>query len=499
MKQPSRLGISNLSLSLAPDQGPFYRQLIDQITQAIEQGQLQPGDRLPGSRAMAQALGVSRSTLVNVYERLVAEGILVSRAKSGVFVAEHAHAHVQPTALPPRKAAPSALLSFDSGVDPHVFPLKSWQKSMRASWRKPDPLVLEDAYPNGYPGLKQAIADYLYQLRGLHCTAEQIVITAGNRDALTLLRHTLSTISPGSRWYTETPCFQPIRHQLAEWADNRAQPQPFLLPVDGEGCRLPPPTEQPPVVVLTPNRQYPLGIALGSQRRQAWLQALQAKQLWVVEDDYDNEFSYQGRPGIPLMQADHSGRVFFVGSFSKVLFRGLRLGFILAPLVHCAALQHSRLQLGGSASLPMQPVLTEFMNSGEFGRHVNRMRRHYRHKRDCLLTLAEEYLPRWFHWQTPQGGMHLIIRFHSGIGSQLSLPAGSTPLDQQLARLLRQEGIKLEPLSSHYAAPQHQLLHGPEPSDTPPAGFILGYTRPSEASQRTLLHTLAAKLESLSI
>ncbi|WP_417534890.1 PLP-dependent aminotransferase family protein [Marinobacterium stanieri] len=494
MTAPNHLGISNLRLSLTPDQGPLYRQLIDQITQAIEQGQLKPGDRLPGSRAMAESLGVSRSTLVNVYERLVAEGILVSRAKSGVFVAEHSHARIQPQQTQPVPQETPTLLSFDSGVDPKAFPLKSWQKSMRASWQQPDPLVLEDAYPSGYPGLKQAIADYLYQLRGLQCSADQIVITAGNRDALSLLRHTFNQISPGSRWCTETPCFQPIRHQLAEWNSTRSRPQPFQLPVDEEGCQLPPADSSPPVVLLTPNRQYPLGIALSSQRRQQWLQALQAEQLWVVEDDYDNEFSYQGRTGIPLMQADRSDRVFFVGSFSKVLFRGLRLGFIVSPPTHCQALLNSRSQLGGSASLPMQPVLTEFMNSGDFGRHINRMRRHYRHKRDQLLALAEQYLQPWFHWHTPHGGMHLIIRFRPEAADRLRPLLGSDPLDQLLAERLQQKGIRLDPLSAHYASAAEQLLQQPEQALEPTEGFILGYTRPDEDSMHRLVHTLAQGL-----
>lgn len=497
MNTPRRLGVSHLQLSLVTEDGPFYRQLIDQITQAITRGQLQPGDRLPGSRALAQSLGVSRSTLVNVYERLVAEGILTSRAKSGVFVAEHPQAGVQPVMSLHGNSSEPALLSFDSGVDPIAFPLKSWQKSMRTSWRTPDPQVLEDAYPTGYPGLKQAIADYLYQLRGLHCSAEQIVITAGNRDALTLLRHTFSQISPDGRWCTETPCFQPIRHLLADWESSRAQPQPFLLSVDQEGCLLPPPAGKPPVVLLTPNRQYPLGIALSSQRRQEWLQALQAQQLWVIEDDYDNEFRYQGRMDVPLMQADRSSRVFFIGSFSKVLFRGLRLGFIVAPHEHCHALQHSRQQLGGSASLPMQPVLTEFMNSGEFGRHLNRMRRHYRQKRDQLLTLAEQHLAAWFDWQTPQGGMHLIIRFRPKVLSQLRRPLGTPALalDRQLAQALLSQGVRLEPLSDYYGEPAQVMATGPARFIQPPEGFILGYTRPSENDMRSMLLTLQTLLQ----
>ncbi len=491
MSTQRAINVTSLNLSLQPGQGPLYSQLIEQINRAIQQGRLQPGDRLPGSRAMAQALGVSRSTLVNTYERLVAEGILVSRAKSGVFIADQPQQAVQPTAKPSPAAAPE-LPSFDSGADLSVFPLKRWQKSMRASWLNPDPRVLGDDYPGGYPGLKQAIADYLYQLRGLECSPEQIMITAGSRDSLTLIRHTLDQLSPGSRWLTEDPAYTPIRSLLQNWASSD---RPFLLPVDDEGCQLPPLEQETraPIVLLTPNRQYPSGKALSPQRRQQWLQQLQDEKLWLVEDDYDNEFTFQGRHGIPLMQADRAERVFFVGSFSKVLFRGLRLGFVVAPRRYVDLLQTSRQQLGASAALPMQPVLAEFMNNGDFGRHINRMRRHYRHKRDQLVQLVSDQLAPWCEWQPPQGGMHLIIRLREDVRSALVSAGHPAPLDQHLVALLRPL-MELPALSSHYG--HEDLLLCPRPAEVP-AGFILGYASPSEDSMRLMIAALKRQLEQL--
>lgn len=491
MSSQRTINVSSLNLSLQPGQGPLYSQLIEQINDAIQQGRLQPGDRLPGSRAMAQALGVSRSTLVNTYERLVAEGILVSRAKSGVFIADQPQPTIQPTPNPLTTPGPE-LPSFDSGADLSVFPLKRWQKSMRASWLNPDPRVLGDDYPGGYPGLKQAIADYLYQLRGLECSPEQIMITAGSRDSLTLLRHTLEQLSPRSRWLTEDPAYIPIRRLLQNW---NATDRPFLLPVDDEGCQLPPLAQEPhaPIVLLTPNRQYPSGKALSPQRRQQWLHQLQDEKLWLVEDDYDNEFTFQGRHGIPLMQADRADRVFFVGSFSKVLFRGLRLGFVVAPRRYVDLLQASRQQLGASAALPMQPVLAEFMNNGDFGRHINRMRRHYRHKRDQLLQLVHDQLAPWCEWQPPQGGMHLIIRLREDVRSALLATGHQAPLDQHLAALLSDQ-MELPALSSHYGC-EAQLLR-PHPHSVP-EGFILGYASPSEDRMRMMIDTMQRQLKQL--
>lgn len=536
----NRNTISSLRFSLQEQAGPFYQQLIDQILLGIKQQRLKPFDRLPSSRNLAQSLGTSRSTVVNAYDRLIAEGILTSQLKSGVFIAEQAVYILQsikpalvhplepqlkplPTQGPepprdpiyPLESEISGILpepqSFSSGIDGTVFPEQSWLKSMRSSWINPDPLVLEDRYPTGLPQLKQAIAEYLYQLRGLACKPQQILITAGSRDALTLLRHTFIKISPNSRWLAENPAYPPIHRLIESWQplsspsssvsktsttiskrSTFSTPPTYLLPLDQEGCCLPSAlgigpsrSKAPPIVLLTPNRQYPTGIALSPQRRQQWLKHLQEEQCWLVEDDYDNEFSFNGKSGLPLMQADHSGRTFFVGSFSKVLFRGLRLGFIVAPDAYYSALEESRAELGSSAALPMQPVVAAFMKNGEFARHVNRMRRHYRQKRDFLLQQVEQHLSQWFDWQVPQGGMHLLIRFKAdAINNKMALSLGSTLLDQKITQNLMAEGIRLLPLSQHFA----------DTDDLMPTldqqGFILGFTAPTESSMATMVLAL---------
>lgn len=491
MSRISLQAIASLGFSLKDGKEPFYQQLISQILEAIDNNKLLPGDRLPSSRELALSLGVSRSTLVHTYERLVAEGILVSKAKSGIYVSDVPTRAIslQSQAIPQPNLKP---LTFDSGSDTEAFPVKAWQKCMKNSWNTPDSQVLEDSYPTGFPQLKQAIADYIYQLRGLSCTPEQVFITAGSRDSLSLLRHLFSQISSGSHWLTENPTHQPIRNLLSHWNNS----SPFLLPVDENGCQLP--TQQhTPVVLLTPTRQYPSGVALSSERKQNWLQALNDKRVWVVEDDYDNEFNYQGRMGVPLMQADRSGRVFYIGSFSKVLFRGLRLGFIVAPLEHCADLHQSRQELGGSAALPMQPVLADFMDSGEFGRHINRMRRHYRKKRDYILDLLTQLLMPWFDWQTPSGGMHLIIRLKPQVKVMLRgrLNGAHRQVDQYLAEVLLGENINLEALSKHYGSPSQILLTKESSSPEDTEGFVLGFTNPDENQMELMIKALASHLK----
>lgn len=520
--------ISSLQFLLNDDDGPLYQQLYQQISAHIRQGRLQPHDRLPGSRALAESLGVSRSTVVNSYERLIAEGLVVSKSRSGIFVAEDALLlldQLQCTGRPddltkyscPETSEKTVLsLSFNSGIDPKAFPQQAWLKSMRASWHNPDPMVLSDNCPTGLPALKQAIADYLYQLRGLRCQPQQILITAGSRDALTLIRHTLEKISPGVNWLCENPTYPPIRELIRSWK----QPQQALsqLEIDEEGCLLPDQAISPnptkfTASVLTPNRQYPMGIAMSSSRRQQWLSYLQQEQGWLIEDDYDNEFHYRGRSGIPLMQADSSGRVLFVGSFSKVLFRGLRLGFIVASQELYPKLHQSRIELGASAALPMQPVVAEFMQNGDFARHINRMRRHYRQKRDYLLNLCQKKLNPWFDWQQPQGGMHLLIFLKSSLLAEYQ--TNEKALDLKISQSMRLQHIIMHPLSYHFHSEEceiekseiqkskkvvEQLLHHsrPKPASKPALqGFVLGFTGPDEATLQHMVETLAQRMTEL--
>ncbi|OPX55503.1 transcriptional regulator, GntR family [Oceanospirillum multiglobuliferum] len=477
--------LASLNLSLNFSEPRLSQQLVEQIKTAVQSGRLNTGDKLPASRALALSLGVSRSTTLNAYEQLIAEGVLYSEAKRGVFVAQNvsfAHTAVK---LPNVVSEPEPVLRFDSGVDATVFPAKEWARSMRRSWLKPDLKLLQGGYPTGFPALKVALADYLYRVRGLVCSPEQIVITAGNRDALIILQHTLARIAPQAQWWLEAPCYPPMQSVLADKAQGL-----HYLQVDQEGACLPALSAAPygQVAITTPNRQYPLGISMSSARRQLWLQALQHSEtpLWLIEDDYDNEFIYQGRSGLPLMQADLSERVFFLGSFSKVLFRGLRLGFIVAPKSQVSQLCASQKALGASASLPMQPVVTDFMLQGSFDRHLNRMRRHYRLRRDYLLSLLEQNLTPWFDWQKPTGGMHIILRFKAELLAQTT----GQLLDQQIARQLEQirvsgAKIQLSVLSAHYPAQNATAVDFQIGQ-----GFVLGFSATDERNMLLLIEQL---------
>ncbi|WP_417527741.1 PLP-dependent aminotransferase family protein [Marinomonas shanghaiensis] len=482
--------IASLRFSLDEHGAPYYQQLIKQIQQSIVSGVLSVGDKLPSSRFLASSLGVSRSTTSRAYDQLIAEGILTSEEKRGVFVAALPMISHRAIKLPnavssvmndvPQKRA------FDAGADMSVFPTKEWAASMRRSWLNPDLAVLKGGYATGYPDLKNAIVDYLYRVRGLECSAEQIIVTAGSRDSFLLLQHALISIDGSHHssmtWWVEEPTYPPIREVMS------AKAKPGSLLIDDDGPCLPDSESLSNVAVVTPNRQYPLGGSLSATRRQQWLQALQndSPSWWCIEDDYDNEFVYQGRSNVPFMQTasvhdESRDRVFFVGSFSKVLFRGLRLGFIVAPMRHIAALHSSQRVLGSSASLPIQPAVADFMQQGHFDRHVNRMRRHYRFKRDALLRLLEAHLSAWFEWKSPRGGMHILLNIKAEVVSSMVTEG---ILDQRIAEDLSAESIVLSSLSLHYADKSNQKQ-----------GFLLGFSGPSEEDMAYIVDRLQSWME----
>ena len=487
-----KYAIGSLRFSLDEDGGSYYHQLITQIQQGIVSGELSVGDRLPSSRGLAVSLGVSRSTTSRAYDQLVAEGVLVSEEKRGVFVSALPMVGRRALSSSDIKKANQKVesnqktekLGFDAGVDVSVFPAKEWATSMRRSWLNPDLALLQGGYSTGYPDLKDAIVDYLYRVRGLECVAEQIIVTAGNRDSLILLQHALTSLLESKSqaakkasvsWWLESPTYPPMREILSQ------KDKVHTIHIDDEGPCLPE-DHFVNIGIITPNRQYPLGTGISSQRRQQWLKKLQEpfSDWWLIEDDYDNEFMYQGRNDVPFMQTASihekaRDRVFFVGSFSKVLFRGLRLGFIVAPVKQIDLIKQSQATLGSSASLPIQPAVADFMIHGSFDRHINRMRRHYRIKRDFLLVLLEEALSLWFEWKKPRGGMHILIEFKADVINAFS----ETCLDTYIASELSLKNIHLSRLSTHYVDQK-----------TSRQGFVLGFSGPTQSSMSKIVYAL---------
>lgn len=431
---------------------PLYQQLAEQLRQLIHNQRLQAGERLPSSRKLANLLNVSRTSTLNAYEQLIAEGLLITRSTAGIFVSELAN--IAPHPLPENSAQAGIAQTyshvsncFDAGADVQQFPFADWARSLASVWRKPDPSLLSSQHAGGYWPLRQAVARYLKVLRGIDCQAQQVIITAGNRDAVNLVSSVL--LQHGESIAIEDPCYPALRNSLLATGH-----QLTYCPVDEQGMCLP--TTSVNAAWMTPARQYPLGIPQSTARRIAWLEYSQQQGCWLVEDDYDSEFHYHKTPASPLFQlaSQHypstQQRVILVGSFAKVMFRTLRISYLVVPLNLVKAFETTQLQLGALASLPVQPALADFLAHRRFTSHIRRMRSHYQQRRDFLLTQLPQ-VEAWFRYDKPLAGMHLLL--HATTDLALN--------DLQLTQKLQQQGFYAAALSQHYQhAPQQGLLLG---------------------------------------
>lgn len=440
---------------------PLYVQLQQQIEALIVAKRVAMDAKIPSSRELAKNLGISRTSTLRALDTLVAEGVLIAKPKRGLYVAKNQRLLLQNTrkqqSAPLHKeinTAPQAML-FSSGSDVTAFPTKRWAKCMQAGWQNASKPMLEGHYDSGLPALKVQVSKYLHALRGLQSEPNQIVITAGNRDSLTIISHALSH----RKVWLESPCYPPVVSLF-----NLLTQPIHALKVDAHGACIPNIPEG--LAVLTPCRQYPTGSPMSSLRRQAWLELLAQKApsaapLYVIEDDYDNEYVFKGRASVPLMQQDSSSCVLFVGSFSKVLFRGLRLSFIVCPPPLVANIQASQKALGISSTTAMQPALTEFMASGFFTSHLRKMQRLYASKRAALLASLVE-LSAFLNIDTRKGGMHVCAY----------LKPMYSHLESTIVNTAKQRSLVLNTMSSHY-------FHTHENCQPKMYGFVLGFTQPT--------------------
>ncbi|MEH6473266.1 MAG: PLP-dependent aminotransferase family protein [Halopseudomonas sp.] len=457
--------LATLSVTIDPsERSPLYQQLAEQIRQRVLSGHLSPGEQLPSSRKLAQLLGISRTSTLNAYDQLVAEGLLITRPASGIFVSALGSA-VTPVdgelnrspAPPPRKAHGVLLGGFDSGPDVELFPFAEWSRSLSRVWRRPDPMLLRDANLGGYFPLRQAVARYVNAVRGVECLPEQVIITAGSRDALALIAKAL--LEEGDRVALENPCYPPLRHGLKTQGVRRVD-----CSVDAEGMTLP--AIDVSMAWSTPARQYPLGVTMSTERRLQWLELARRTGCWLVEDDFDSEFQYRKVPPAPLysLAAKIFSRdqqpVILAGSFSKLMFKTLRIGYLIVPESQVDGFLHAQASLGNMASVPTQPALADFLGHRRFASHLRRMRRCYQERRDYLCRLVQQELADKISVDLPDCGMHLLMRIN---------PRASAQEDWQLEQRLKSQGVYTPALSTHYAGEGVQ-------------GLLLGFSGLPESS-----------------
>jgi len=425
------------------DHEPIQSQIARQIREFVLAGRLRPQAKLPSTRELSEELRVARATVVEAYEQLLSEGYIETRKGSGTRVAaELPEALLNSTPARPvtnrqsREKTRVPAKPFRSGlVDWEHFPHDEWGRLLGRFWRNPSIAMLEHNDPFGWWPLREAIARHLYEWRGISCEAAQVVMTAGGMDAFDLINR--SIFKSGNQIWMEEPGYPTAKRVF-----SLGGVKTVAVSVDGEGMMVVKGRERAPHArgaFVTPARQYPLGVTMPLSRRLELLDWADEAKAIIIEDDYDSEYRYVGRPLPALMSLDRKARVIYSGSFSKVFSPILRLGYVVLPEGMQDKFRSERLNHGAPPSLLAQPALCEFMTSGAFAIHIRRMRRIYASRRAALIAALEEgRSPRFAIDASPSGLMLLLrLQVHED--------------DEKFVAMLGGAGIAAQSLSSHYA------------------------------------------------
>jgi GntR family transcriptional regulator/MocR family aminotransferase len=424
----------------------------------IRAGRLEPGARLPSSRHLAALAGTARGTVVSALEQLQSEGYLVTRRRSGTFVARaSASARAAPARAGesrPRIATtvarlepftrftgrPQAFMTNLPALD--LFPTALWARVAARRIRRASLRDLTGGDVSGYRPLREAVADYLRRSRGVNCAAEQVVILSGVQEALAMLARLL--VNPGDRVLMEDPGYTGALR-----AFTAAGARVGFVPVDQAGITLPSRSGAPRFVYVTPAHQFPLGTTMAYARRLALLDWADSTGALIVEDDYDSEYRYARQPLPALQGLDTRGRVIFTGSFNKLLFPALRLGYLVVPPSLVDPLAALRSALGVHAAALDQAVLCDFIVGGHLFRHVRRMRRIYAARREALVDAVDRRLGGVLALSDTEAGLQVPGRLLIPLASQSVAAAAAgdgvfvAPLAAYARRSLRADGLVL--------------------------------------------------------
>lgn len=471
---------------------PLHARIQRAIRQLILDGVLGSGKPLPASRALARSLDVSRDTIEAAYARLHAEGFIERRVGSGSFVADM-------TGFSPgyRRSQRDALLRhqspglsrrgssmFDSGgvhemliprpfapgvPDTRSFPLALWERLQRQVLKEVGTQALLHGDPQGAAPLRRAIADYVNLERGAHATDDRVLVLTSSQQAMTLCANML--LDPGDRIFIEDPAYYGARK-----AFNAAGLECVPVRVDRQGMTLEPVLEDPRrarAVSLTPSHQFPTGATLALDRRLSLIEWAARHQAWIIEDDYDSEFHYAGKPMACVQGLDQHDRTIYIGTFTKSLFPGLRIGYVVLPPQLVKPMTVARTLLDGHTASIAQLTLARFMEGGHFGAHIRTMRGIYAQRLEVLVGLVRKYLPDFVEPQIPVGGLQMPCVLTCDISEQVAVEAAA------------RAGVQLAGLSTLYAN-----------NDGRP-GFLMGFAAYTPAELELAVRKLATAFEAV--
>jgi GntR family transcriptional regulator/MocR family aminotransferase len=471
---------------------PLHKQIYDGFRTAIVLGNLRPGQRVPSSRSLGEELKISRLPVLNAYGQLTAEGYFESRTGAGTFVSESL-----PESLTICKQTPPPAASISSGPRPIArrslllpeyqrppwaggwgafslhqpafdhFPFPIWSSLLMRHSRSPRWGAIHNVDPLGSETFRQAICDYLRTARAVRCEPGQVMVVSGSQQALEISARVL--LGKGSAIWMEEPGYW-LARKVFSGAGCRMVP----VPVDEEGLMVSAGIKRCPAaraVYVTPSHQYPLGATMSAARRMQLLNWAQSAGSWIIEDDYDSEYRFESAPISSLQGLDGNERVIYIGTFSKVLFPSLRLGYLVIPRDLVGHFSAVRSAMDIFPPYLYQEAITDFMREGHFARHIRKMRLLYGERRTALVDSLRERLGAKVKVHGAQAGMHLAI----------TLPQGFS--DLEVANRAAGKGLWLWPLSPSYLG------------KSPRQGLILGFGNTAAEEMPAAVGQLRAMLE----
>lgn len=447
---------------------PLYEQIYSHIRAEIRNGSLKAGERLPSTRVLAEHLKVSRSTTQMAYDQLLAEGYMEARPCRGYFVS-HLEELVETGATGTGEMETTVesdagwRVDFSPrGIDLDSFPYHVWRKLSRNTLVDDNKEMFHSGNHQGEPGFREAIRSYLHSARGVNCSPEQIIVGAGSEYLLMLLsqilegRHVIAMENPTYKQAYRV--FQSLGYEVCPVEMDANGMEPELLAECGAN-----------VAYVMPSHQFPTGIVMPVGRRQELLKwAQKAPDRYIIEDDYDSEFRYRGKP-IPALQGmDRNGRVIYLGTFSKCIAPAIRVSYLVLPPSLLVRYRSQTSFYASTVSRIDQNILYQFLSGGHFERHLNRMRAIYKTKHDLLLEQVEP-LRKQFEIRGEHAGLHILLTSRSGVP------------EKALIRKAAEAGVRVYGLNSYFIHPEHNHR---------PSTVVLGYASLSEEQIVDGIHLL---------